>query len=111
MKQEMTRWQWHLLDHMQIICTSLQADNHPSTSSLIFYRPDALPDAQVPNQQCQSTEGQSERKNDLNRGYMCNLLHAINCTRNHGFNLDRLKPNVAASDTGQIRALRAIGQF
>ena len=47
LKQEMTRWQWHRLNHMQIICTSLQTDNHTSTSSLhIFYRPDALPVAQ-----------------------------------------------------------------
>jgi len=46
MKQEMTGWQWHQLDHMQIICTSLQADNHASTSSLNFYRLDALPDTQ-----------------------------------------------------------------
>jgi len=38
------------LDHMQIICTSLQTDNHTSTSSLSFYRPDALPNSQ----QCQS---------------------------------------------------------
>jgi len=36
MKQQMTGWQWHQLDHMQIICTSLQADNHASTSSLKF---------------------------------------------------------------------------
>ena len=37
-------WQWHQLDHMQIICTSLQTDNHVSTSSVeFFYRPDALP--------------------------------------------------------------------
>jgi len=28
------------------ICTSLQTDNHTNTSSLNFYRPDALPDAQ-----------------------------------------------------------------
>jgi len=35
--------QWHQLDHMQIICTLLQTDNHASTSSLIFYRPGALP--------------------------------------------------------------------
>jgi len=40
-------WQWHQLDHMQIICTSLQTDNHASTSSLNFYRPDALPDDQA----------------------------------------------------------------
>jgi len=31
---------------MQTICTSLQTDNHTNTSSLSFYRPDALPDAQ-----------------------------------------------------------------
>jgi len=39
--------QWHhQLDHMQTICTSLQTDNHTNTSSLKFYRPDALPHAQ-----------------------------------------------------------------
>jgi len=31
---------------MQIICTSLQTDNHASTLPLSFYRPDALPAAQ-----------------------------------------------------------------
>jgi len=44
--QEMMGWQWHQLDHMQIICISLLTDNHASTSSLHFYRPDALPAAQ-----------------------------------------------------------------
>ena len=39
-------WQWHQLDHMQTICTSLQTDNHTNTSSLNFYRPDALLDDQ-----------------------------------------------------------------
>jgi len=39
-------WQWHQLDHMQTVCTSLQTDNHTHTSSLNFYRPDALPGAQ-----------------------------------------------------------------
>jgi len=39
-------WQWHQLDHKQIICTWLQTDNHASISSLKFvYRPDALSDA------------------------------------------------------------------
>jgi len=28
--------QWHQLDHMRTICTSLQTDNHTNTSSLIF---------------------------------------------------------------------------
>jgi len=46
LEQEMMRWQWHQLDCMQIICTSLQTDNHASTSPLSFYRPDALPAAQ-----------------------------------------------------------------
>jgi len=36
MKQEMMGWQRHHLDHMQIICTSLQTDNHTSTSPLSF---------------------------------------------------------------------------
>jgi len=28
--------QWHQLDRMEIICTSLQTDNHASTTSLNF---------------------------------------------------------------------------
>ena len=46
LEQEMMWWQWHQLDHMQIICTSLQTDNHASTSPLSLYGPDALPAAQ-----------------------------------------------------------------
>jgi len=42
----MMQWQWHQLDHMQIICTLLQTDNHASTLPLSFYRPDAFPAAQ-----------------------------------------------------------------
>ena len=30
-----SEWQWHQLDHMQV-CTSLQTDNHASTSTLGF---------------------------------------------------------------------------
>ena len=52
LEQEMMGWQWHQLDHMQIICISLQTDYHASTSPLSMYRPDALP----ATQQCQSTE-------------------------------------------------------
>jgi len=40
-----SEWQWHQLGHMQI-CISLQTNNHASTPSLSFYRPDALPAAQ-----------------------------------------------------------------
>ena len=51
------RLQWHQLDHMQTICTSLRTDNHTSTSSLKFYRRMLF---LTPNQQCQSTEGPIE---------------------------------------------------
>jgi len=44
--------QWHQLDHMQTICTSLQSDNHTNTPSLNCYEPDALLDAQ-PTLECQ----------------------------------------------------------
>ena len=37
LKQEMTGWQWHQLNYMQIICTLLQTDNHASTSSLHIF--------------------------------------------------------------------------
>jgi len=45
----MMGWQWHQLDHTQIICTSLQTDNHAITSPLSFFtgRMPFLP----PNQQ------------------------------------------------------------
>jgi len=33
----MMGWHWHQLDHKQIIYTSLQTDNHASTSSLNFF--------------------------------------------------------------------------
>ena len=49
-----SEWQWHQMGHMQV-CTSLQTDNHASTSPLSFFtgRMPFLP----PNQQRQSTEG------------------------------------------------------
>jgi len=43
MKPEMMSWQWHQLDRLQIISTTFQTGNYPSTSSLW---PDAIPDAQ-----------------------------------------------------------------
>ena len=33
----MMEWQLHQLDHMQVICTLLQTNNHASTSSLEFF--------------------------------------------------------------------------
>jgi len=37
MKQEMMGWQWHQLNHMQIICTSLWTDNHASNSPPVIF--------------------------------------------------------------------------
>jgi len=53
----MMGWQWHQVDHMQIICTVLERDNHDSNSPLSFYRSDALPATQP---QRQSTEGKNK---------------------------------------------------
>ena len=56
LEQEMMGWQWHQLDHMQIICTSLQTDNHArqySTTQFFTCRTSFL----LPNQQRQSIEG------------------------------------------------------
>jgi len=47
-----SEWQWNPLGHMQV-CTSLQTDNHASTTPLNFYKLDTLPATQP----CQSTEG------------------------------------------------------
>jgi len=33
----MMGWEWHQLDHIQIICTLLQTDNHVSTSPHSFF--------------------------------------------------------------------------
>ena len=56
-----SEWQWHQLGHMQI-CTSLQTDNHASTSPLSFFtgRMPFLP----PNQQHQGTEGMTHSLNN-----------------------------------------------
>ena len=45
-------WQWHQLNHMQAIGTSLQKITKPAPHQSDFYGPDALPD--TPNQQPQS---------------------------------------------------------
>ena len=53
-------WQWHQLDHTQIICTSLQTDNHASKSPLPSFFTGRMPFL-PPNQQHQSTEGTKNR--------------------------------------------------
>jgi len=70
MKQEIMRWQWHQLDHVQIICTLLQTDNQASTLPLSFFtgRVPFLP----PNQQRQSTEA-NRVVNQVMLGWWCRL--------------------------------------
>jgi len=51
MKQEMMGWQWHQLDYVQIIFTSLQTDIHSSTS---FFTDRMFFQGPI-NQQCQTT--------------------------------------------------------
>jgi len=57
-----SEWQWHQLGRKQV-CTSLQTDNHASTSPLSFFtgRMPFLP----PNQQRQSTEGTKNTSNTV----------------------------------------------
>jgi len=45
----MMGWQWHQLDHMQIICTSLHTDNHTSPSPLQFLQADGCPSCRPAN--------------------------------------------------------------
>jgi len=54
MKQPIMEWQWHQMDHVQIICARIQADNLASMSSLIFIGWMLF---LTPSQHCQSTKG------------------------------------------------------
>jgi len=54
--------QFHQLDHVQTICTSVKTDNHTNTSSLIFT---GWMHFLMPNQQRQSTEGTKGCKSPL----------------------------------------------
>jgi len=49
LKQEVMGWQWHQLNHIQIICTSLQTDNHASTSSLHIFLQAGCPSCRPTN--------------------------------------------------------------
>ena len=43
---DMLGWQWHQLNHVLAICTSLQKITTPAPHHSDFYGPDALPDTQ-----------------------------------------------------------------
>jgi len=69
-------WQWHQLDHMQIICTSLQTDNHASTSPHSFYRPDGLPAAQPAASKHWRHNINLHNNNNINNGSMCSTIRS-----------------------------------
>ena len=58
-----SEWQWHQLGHMQV-CTSLQTDNHASTSLLSFLQagcPSCRPTNSVKALKAQSTSLKGEK--------------------------------------------------
>jgi len=73
----MMGWQWRQLDHMQIICTSLQTENQASTSPLSFFT-GLMPFLPL-NQQRQSTDVIMQRNIVLFVIKLCHRspLHAI----------------------------------
>jgi len=75
--------QWHQLDHMQTMCTSLQTDNHTDTSSLNFYRPDALPDSQP----TVSKHWRQANENDLMDWFQVCAFYGVNFTKKTDWNL------------------------
>jgi len=78
-----SEWQWHQLGHTQV-CTSLQTDNHASTSPLSFFtgRMPFLP----PNQQRQSA--------------------CENCEKNGGNECMRIFVLVQTPDVPPVNALK-----
>jgi len=71
LEQEMMGWQWHQQDHMQIICTSLQTDNHASISPLDFLQ------AACPS--CHPTNSVKALKAIFSKNFTANLLLKVIC--------------------------------
>jgi len=65
--------QWRQVDHVQTVCTLLQADNHTDTSSLNFYRPDALPKKSMASLRI-SPSGTNVRKHAHMDGQVQNIM-------------------------------------
>jgi len=60
------------------VCTLLQTDNHASTSPLSFFT-GRMPFLS-PNQQRQSTEGQSYNTSDIGKNYLM-YVSQVSCTK------------------------------
>jgi len=64
-------WHWHQLDHMQIICSSLQTDNH--TTQFLTGWMLLLP----PNDSVKALKASAQEHNVLECGPMPNLMVAL----------------------------------
>jgi len=72
----MMGWQWHQLDHMKIIGTSLQTmpvPHHSLFTGQILFLP--------PSQQCQSTEGKAEYYHSISSSSSCSHSGGSGCDR------------------------------
>jgi len=77
MKQEMMGWRWHQLDHMQVICTSLQTDKlitHFSQAGFSSWCPTNSALTLLVGRQ----EGHSDCKNWVMRCW-CGYLSGVTC--------------------------------
>jgi len=71
--------QWHQLNHMQIMCTSLQMDNHISSSSHKYFT-GRMPFL-MPNKQRQSTEGKDPKRTPCSNNPVTASFHVwAHCT-------------------------------
>ena len=71
-----SEWQWHQLGHMQV-CTSLQTDNHASTSPLSFLQAGCRMLFLTPNQYCHNIEGTMLNVKALNAMLKCLYIFQI----------------------------------
>jgi len=82
----MMGWQWHQLDHMQITCTLLRTDNHASTSSINFHRPDTLRDAQPASTKGKLISSVVECDEAKDQGHSLNSQYGSDLTKLHRYN-------------------------
>jgi len=82
-------WQWHQLDHMQIICTSPR--QHLITQ--IFHRPDALPDAQP----TVSKHWRQQRTYMTHGNSACSEMLRVNCKLNISYDKVCQRRNIMQS--------------
>ena len=82
LKQERMGWQWHQPNHMQIICTSLRADDHPRQNIITPYFlqagcPSCHPTNSVKALKAIYVISHSEDCNSSHTDYIFNNVHNI----------------------------------